>query len=314
MSGDAHDHLANGLTRRQPPDAGRETAAVGLYAEVGSRSSRRGSTASPICSSIWCSRAPAAARRASSARRSRMSAATSTPATERDQTSFTAGAGRACAARRRADRRPGPAPHFDADDLEREKEVVLQELGEARDTPSTSGSTISGQEPPSPGSRSAARSSATRRASPAIGVDDLHDWRSSSIAPARLILVAAGKVDHDALVSSSPSAFGDMPGARAAARAGALHRRRPQRPARFEQAHLPRFAGAGDRATTDYYAARLFADAVGGGMSSRLFQELREERGLAYSVYSPGTSRSPTPACSTSTPRRRARQAAAARS
>jgi predicted Zn-dependent peptidase len=52
-----------------------------------------------------------------------------------------------------------------------------------------------------------------------------------------------------------------------------------------DQAHLALAFPGPPQLGADYYAARLFADAVGGGMSSRLFQQLREERGLAYSVY-----------------------------
>jgi predicted Zn-dependent peptidase len=71
----------------------------------------------------------------------------------------------------------------------------------------------------------------------------------------------------------------------------------PPQPARFtggtrvgrassDQAHLALGFPAPAELDADYFAARLFADVVGGGTSSRLFQQLREERGLAYSVYS----------------------------
>ena len=100
--------------------------------------SRRRSTASPICSSIWCSRAPAAARRASISRgdrgcRRRPQRLRPT----RDPTSFTRrDPGRACAARRRADRRPGPRAAFRRRRARaREGASCCQELGEARDTP-----------------------------------------------------------------------------------------------------------------------------------------------------------------------------------
>jgi predicted Zn-dependent peptidase len=53
-----------------------------------------------------------------------------------------------------------------------------------------------------------------------------------------------------------------------------------------DQAHLALGFAAPAELDSDYFAARLFADVVGGGTSSRLFQQLREERGLAYSVYS----------------------------
>ena len=99
--------------------------------------SRRGSTASPICSSIWCSRARArrSAREISEAIED--VGGDLNACTDRDQTSFTASL--------LAEHLPLGIelladmilrPRFAADDLVREKEVVLQELGEARDTPS----------------------------------------------------------------------------------------------------------------------------------------------------------------------------------
>jgi predicted Zn-dependent peptidase len=176
-------------------------------------------------------------------------------------------------------------PHFAADDLEREKQVVLQELGEARDTPSDIifddlqsaafadqpiGRSVLGDE------EGIAR----------IDVDDLRSWRERQYRAGSLYLVAAGKVTHGALVELAEKFLGELTDGIIAA---------PE-PARFtggdrvgraasDQAHLalgfPGPAILGE----DYYAARLFADAVGGGMSSRLFQQLREERGLAYSVF-----------------------------
>ena len=218
-----------------------------------------------------------------------MSAAISTPATDRDATNFTASV--------LAEHVPLGVelitdlilkPHFAEADLEREKDVVLQELGEARDTPSDiifddlSGRRLS------PISRSAARSSATRRASTRSRVDDLHDWRRDRYRAGSLALVAAGKVDHERLVdlAAGPVRRSSRRDDRAA-RAGALHRRRPGRP--VGAATRPISLSASRRrpsSIADYYAARMFSDIVGGGMSSRLFQQVREDRGLAYSVYS----------------------------
>jgi predicted Zn-dependent peptidase len=176
-------------------------------------------------------------------------------------------------------------PHFTPEELVREKNVVLQELGEARDTPNDIifddlqaaafidqplGRSILGDE------ASIAR----------ITVADLHDWRQSQYRAGSLALVAAGKVDHEELVALAEKHFVDLPHGTIA----------PPEPAHFtggervgrsasDQAHLAlAFAGPA-QLDANYYAARLFADAVGGGMSSRLFQQVREDRGLAYSVY-----------------------------
>jgi predicted Zn-dependent peptidase len=176
-------------------------------------------------------------------------------------------------------------PHFTAAELEREKDVVLQELGEARDTPNDIifddlqsaafadqplGRSVLGEE----------------ESIEAITVDDLHDWRRGQYRTGSLSLIAAGKVDHDQLVELAALRFADLPGGT---------NLQPE-PARFtggdrvgrtssDQAHLALGYSGPGQLDDDYYAARLFADAVGGGMSSRLFQQLREDRGLAYTVY-----------------------------
>ncbi|MEO5612053.1 MAG: pitrilysin family protein [Sphingomicrobium sp.] len=177
-------------------------------------------------------------------------------------------------------------PHLSPAELEREKDVVLQELGEARDTPNDIifdelwsaafdaqpiGRSILGDE----GSIAA------------IGCGDLEAWRAGQYRGGNLTLVGAGKVEHDALVALAEHWFASLEPGRPPA---------PE-PARFtggsrigrtpsEQAHLTIGLAAPAARAPDYLAARLFADLVGGGMSSRLFQQLREERGLAYSIYS----------------------------
>ena len=176
-------------------------------------------------------------------------------------------------------------PHFTPEELEREKDVVLQELGEARDTPSDiifddlHHAAFAEQ----PLGRSVLGDEASIAA---ITVDDLHDWRTSQYRAASLSLVAAGKIDHDALVALAERWFGDLDDGTAPAPDPA-HFTGGNRVGRGhgDQAHLALgFSGPG---LTDpgAYPARLFADIAGGGASSRLFQQVREERGLAYSVW-----------------------------
>ena len=176
-------------------------------------------------------------------------------------------------------------PHFTSVELEREKDVVLQELGEARDTPSDiifddlQSAAFADQ----PLGRSVL---GDEESIAAATVEDLHDWRRSQYRCGSLSLVAAGKVDHGQLVDLAAAYFADLPGGTNLAPEPA-HFTGGDRVGRTnsDQAHLALgFAGPA-QLDDDYYAARLFADAVGGGMSSRLFQQLREERGLAYTVY-----------------------------
>jgi predicted Zn-dependent peptidase len=176
-------------------------------------------------------------------------------------------------------------PHFTAAELEREKDVVLQELGEARDTPNDI--IFDDLQAAAFGDQPLGRSVLGDEESiESITVEDLHDWRRSQYRTGSLALVAAGKVDHDALVELAEARFIDMPGGTNLAPEPA-HFTGGDRVGRTssDQAHLALgFSGPG-QLDEDYYAARFFAEAVGGGMSSRLFQQLREDRGLAYSVY-----------------------------
>ena len=115
-----------------------------------------------------------------------------------------------------------------------------------------------------------------------------HAWRTERYRAGSLYLVAAGKVDHDALVALAEARFADLPAGRD--RAAPSRRASPAASAsaggRADQAHLAsRLCRRRPQLDPDYYAARLFADMVGGGASSRLFQAVREERGLAYSVW-----------------------------
>jgi len=175
-------------------------------------------------------------------------------------------------------------PHLGEEELEREKQVVLQELAEAEDTPSDIifdelwsaafadqplGRPILGSE------QSIGR----------ITSGDLRDWRDRRFQAGDLILVAAGKVDHDALVSLAEQGFAGLPqgGGESCSPGGFTGSARVGRTP-SEQAHLTiGFEGPAVTAPNSM-AARLFSDIVGGGASSRLFQEVREERGLAYSV------------------------------
>ena len=175
-------------------------------------------------------------------------------------------------------------PHFDAYHLELEKKVVRQELAEARDSACDivfdhlQEAAFPGQ----PMGRSVLGSDASIEA---ITTDDLHAWLSAHYRPNRLLLVAAGKVDHELLVGLASESFGDMePGpvpARAPARfiGGLAYERR-----RSSQAHMVIGLPAPSWSDDDSYAAQIFADVAGAGTSSRLFQELREQQGLAYSV------------------------------
>jgi predicted Zn-dependent peptidase len=176
-------------------------------------------------------------------------------------------------------------PHFAAVDLEREKDVVLQELGEARDTPNDIifddlWSVAFADQPlgrPVLGDEASIA---------AISVADLNDWRGGQYRSENLFLVAAGKVEHAQVVALAERHFAELaPGAIADPEPARFTGGARVGRAKAEQAHLALAAPAPAVLAPDYFAARFFCDIVGGGASSRLFQQVREERGLAYSVY-----------------------------
>jgi len=175
-------------------------------------------------------------------------------------------------------------PTLDSDDLAREKQIVAQEIAEAADAPDdqvfelAQGAAFAGQ----PLGRPILGSiSSLEPADPAA----LEAWRSVLYAPDRLVVSVSGAVDEDDFLRLAESSFGapprvaHPPATPAAFTGGHARERR-----RLEQAHLVFLLPAPSVADPDYWASRLFAEALGGGMSSRLFQEARERLGLAYAI------------------------------
>lgn len=178
------------------------------------------------------------------------------------------------------------APTFDAEELEREKGVVLAELGESRDTPDDIVFDHL-QAAAFPGQPIGVPVLGDEASIAAIDADTLKMWVRDQYRPSAMVLAAAGKVDEDALLKLAEARYGDMvQGSPPVAAPAAFATGNRQDRRRFDQVHLALgWHGVGYR-DADLHALALFSSAAGGGMSSRLFQELREERGLAYSVYS----------------------------
>ena len=177
-------------------------------------------------------------------------------------------------------------PLFGADELAKEKEVIVQEIGEAADTPDDvvfellMDAAWEGH----PLARPILGEPETVRAQTAAS---LRGFMARCYRPEEMVIAAAGKVDGEALVALAERYFGDLgKGEARAPRSEPAFRGGVRRDARaIEQTHLAlAFPGAAAR-DEDYFATRICADVLGGGMSSRLFQTVREERGLAYSVY-----------------------------
>jgi len=177
-------------------------------------------------------------------------------------------------------------PHFEAGHLELEKKVVLQELAEAHDIASDIVFDLLQEAAfgDQPLGRSVLGDEDTIRA---ITADDLKGWLESQYAPASLVLVGAGKLEHQRLVDLADAAFGAMgPRAQAVQQAGAFAGGSRFGRRKSAQAHIAIAMAAPEWGSPDAFASQMFADVVGAGASSRLFQQLREDQGLAYSVAS----------------------------
>lgn len=176
-------------------------------------------------------------------------------------------------------------PTLDAGDLVREKQVVAQEIAEAADTPDdlvfelAQEKAFDGQ---SLGRPILGTVKSLKPADPAA----MADWRIALYAPDRLVVSAAGAVDEAEVLTLAERAFGHLPAAAGAplTEAGRFTGGVAAKGRKLEQAHLVLLLPAVGADDDDYFVLRVFAEALGGGMSSRLFQEARENRGLAYTI------------------------------
>jgi predicted Zn-dependent peptidase len=175
---------------------------------------------------------------------------------------------------------------FDPEELARERAVVLQEIGQAEDTPDdiVFDHFQATAYPDQPLGRPVL---GTAEVVERLTAQDITRYLQGHYGAGSVIAAAAGRVDHDRFVSEVAARMGDLPpvslsnGPAAEYRGGSFREERD-----LEQVHLVvGFPGvASDHA--DYYALSVYSTLLGGGMSSRLFQEIREKRGLVYSVYS----------------------------
>jgi predicted Zn-dependent peptidase len=175
---------------------------------------------------------------------------------------------------------------FEPEELERERTVILQEIGQANDTPDD---IIFDhfQERAYPdqamGRPVLGRPEIIRE----LGRDAVVAYLGDHYGAQRMVLAAAGNLEHDRLADLAEKLLSDVPAERSAATEPARYVGGDRRENRdLEQLHLVLgFPGIvlGD---PDYYAASVMSTAFGGGMSSRLFQEIREKRGLVYAIHS----------------------------
>lgn len=174
---------------------------------------------------------------------------------------------------------------MDPEELKKEKGVIIQEINMQNDTPDDLifdyyaacaypdqpiGRTILG----------------TAESVLKIESQDLLNYIHSQYTTNRLIVSASGKVDHKSFVDACEKLFTNVPSHQTENALPAIYHggdKRVNKP--HEQVNLVLGFEGFSYHHSDYYAGSILASIIGGGMSSRLFQEIREKRGLVYSIY-----------------------------
>lgn len=178
-------------------------------------------------------------------------------------------------------------PLFRDEDVEVERGVILQEIGMTNDTPDdivfdwlqeqafpeqALGRTILG-----PSERVAG-----------FAQNDLRTFVGEHYGPNQMILAAAGSVDHDKIVAQAEALFGHLPALERSAEiiqparfvGGEMRRNKD-----LEQVHFALALEGPNYRDPKIYTAQIYSSVMGGGVSSRLFQEVREKNGLCYTIF-----------------------------
>lgn len=175
---------------------------------------------------------------------------------------------------------------FDENELAREQNVILQEIAAAEDSPDDVAHDLV-QEAAYPGQALGRPILGTQKSVRSFSSSDLAAYMDLNYVPSSMVLAAAGALDHDSVVAQAEAAFGDMSKADPAPPESASYTGGMRRSKRsFEQSHIVlSFEGPSYRDDA-MYTGQILSSMLGGGMSSRLFQQAREARGLCYSIYS----------------------------
>jgi predicted Zn-dependent peptidase len=176
---------------------------------------------------------------------------------------------------------------FDPEEIDRERSVIVQEIMQGEDTPDDYVHELFNLQywPEHPLSFPVSGRVETVES---FQREQFMDFIGDRYRADRLLIAAAGEVDHDQMVAWAAKEFGGLGGKTEVAAAPAPHFQKGVHYSEkaLEQMHICIGVPGIAQAAPERYAAYLMNTALGGGMSSRLFQEVREKRGRAYSVYS----------------------------
>ena len=179
------------------------------------------------------------------------------------------------------------SPAFRPEEVEAERQVILEEILMRADEPADLVHEVFTEAlfPDHPVGREVLGDEQTIGA---MSRSDIADFHALHYRPGNIVFAAAGQLEHEAVVDGVERRFAGTEGGSAPARTMPTSPPRPLAvdPRPTEQVHLVLGMRSLDRHDVDRYALALVNHVLGGGLSSRLFQKVREERGLAYSVYS----------------------------
>ncbi|MEQ1651813.1 MAG: pitrilysin family protein [Hyphomicrobium sp.] len=175
---------------------------------------------------------------------------------------------------------------FSVSELDKEREVIQQEIAAAQDSPDDLVFDLV-QQAAFPGQAIGRPILGTDASVGALQAADLRTFLKDRYTPEALVISAAGAIDHDKLVRHVEALFGGLTRSESEGEHPAEYKGGVGASAKpFEQSHVVIGLPGPTYLEDDFYAAQVFSGLFGGGMSSRLFQEIRENRGLCYAIYS----------------------------
>lgn len=176
-------------------------------------------------------------------------------------------------------------PTFPDNEIEKERGVIVQEIGMTNDTPDDLVFDLY-QETAYPNQALGAPILGTAEIVEGMKKQTMFDYVENFYTPKNLVLSASGNLDHDQFVKWSEQYFNSLPTDKKREALHANYRGGECRTVKdLEQSHIVLGFQGIHKSHDKYYAAILLSTILGGGMSSRLFQEVREKRGLVYSTY-----------------------------
>lgn len=174
---------------------------------------------------------------------------------------------------------------FDEAEFAKERDVIIQEIGQSNDTPDDIIFDYF-QELCYPNQSMGRPILGTCDSVNSLKTDTIRQFIDNNYCPTKMIFSAAGNVNHDQIVDLVSQSFTSLtPVPKTEANPSVYEGGYKIYERDLEQVHVLLGFPSASYGSTDHYTASVFAAILGGGMSSRLFQEVREKRGLVYTIY-----------------------------